>query len=496
MIEPIFYFLLDLTPFNTFFKLLGGHGGQLVKYGLELIIFFSLTYMILSEHVKSQKKEYRYLGLAFMALTLKSAIMSFFYFHLNFGSLRLKTLTYFIPVLENGLEIFGIIMLAAAFLFPIFVKKLKTFQRTIWSIIMIILGISLIIEIFWFFAYLENNFLEFSSFFGTIWFIIIKIILIISIILILNTKKKLRYYQSISFAFSIYLISPAVELINFILFQNQFIKLTLFQHPFPILATLLFARVIYLKLVDKAYLKTKLMTAEQKYQHEKEVSELKDHFVSVVSHELRTPLTSIKLYLSLLMQGKFGKASKKQKGALSIIHTESNRLTDLINDILSLNKYESNKEKLDLSEFYIKEIIDPLYVNLSEKKGIKTKIKINKRLRVKADKQKIKQVLINLIGNAIKFTHKGGNITIIAETNHNHWRLIVKDSGDGIEKDKLPKLFDKFYQVQSHMTRSAGGSGLGLTIAKQIVDLHKGIIEVESEIGKGSVFTVRLPKDL
>jgi len=105
-------------------------------------------------------------------------------------------------------------------------------------------------------------------------------------------------------------------------------------------------------------------------------------------------------------------------------------------------------------------------------------------------------VLINLIGNAIKFTPKGGKITVSASEGKKYWRLVVADTGEGIAKEKLAKLFDKFYQVQSHMTRSQGGSGLGLTIAKAIVDLHKGTIDVSSEVGKGSTFTVAIPKDL
>ncbi|MBU1704916.1 MAG: cell wall metabolism sensor histidine kinase WalK, partial [Nanoarchaeota archaeon] len=483
MIDQVISFMLDSAPYHAFFKFLGSQGGQLLKYSLEFIVFFSLTYMILSERVKARKKEYKYLGLAFMALTLKSAIMAFFYFHLNFSSLKLKSITYFVPVLEHSLEILGLIMLAAAFLFPVFKNRLKSFQRTFWSLIMVTMGLSLIIETYWFFEYLEDNSINFASFFGTVWFIIIKILLIISAIIITNSEPKLRYNKSIAFAFGIYLIAPLAEFTNILLFQNTFLKLTLFQHPFPTIATILFARVIFLKLVDKAYLKIRLIDTEQKYQHEKEVSELKDHFVSVVSHELRTPLTSMKLYLSLLLQGKFGKPNKKQKDAIGIIQNESNRLTDLINDILALNKYESNKEKLDIQQFFAKEIIDPLYINLAEKKGIKMKIEVLNNLRVKADKQKIKQVLINLIGNAIKFTPIGGTIWIKIQENHITWRLTVKDTGSGIEKDKIPKLFDKFYQVQSHMTRSAGGSGLGLTIAKEIVDLHKGKIEVESEVG-------------
>ena len=119
-----------------------------------------------------------------------------------------------------------------------------------------------------------------------------------------------------------------------------------------------------------------------------------------------------------------------------------------------------------------------------------------KKFIMYVDGEKFKQVFINLIGNAIKFTEKGGTITVNAMSEKNHWSISIRDTGKGIAKENIPKLFDKFFQVESYMTRDKGGIGLGLAIAKHIVDLHNGDIKVESELGKGSSFTVIIPKSL
>ena len=219
---------------------------------------------------------------------------------------------------------------------------------------------------------------------------------------------------------------------------------------------------------------------------------MKDEFVSVVSHELRTPLTSIKLYLSLMKNNKLGNVTTKQKEALNILSDEATRLSLLINDMLDLNKLESNKARLCLTKFDLNELNNPLYYSLAKEKKLVVKFKISKNVKVMCDPDKIKQVFVNLMSNAIKFTDKG-SIKIDVMVSSKEWKLIVKDSGHGIPEKHLPKLFEKFYQVGDYMTRKNKGTGLGLSIVKRIVNMHNGKIVVNSKEGKGTTFVLTFP---
>ena len=190
---------------------------------------------------------------------------------------------------------------------------------------------------------------------------------------------------------------------------------------------------------------------------------------------------------------KLGKNSKKQDDALNILSDETTRLGNLINDILDLNKLESNKVQLCLAKFDLNELKNPIYYGLAKEKKLVVKFNVIKKAKVTCDPDKIKQVYINLMSNAAKFTEKGF-IKVQMIVKSNEWVLIVKDSGQGIAKKHLPKLFEKFYQVGDYMTRKVKGTGLGLSIVKKIVDLHKGTIEVNSKVGKGTTFILTFPK--
>jgi signal transduction histidine kinase len=281
------------------------------------------------------------------------------------------------------------------------------------------------------------------------------------------------------------------------MYNNNNARLEVALQPFPFLSIMLFTQVVYLKLVDKATLKQQLAESEKKYLAEKEVSKLKDEFVSVVSHELRTPLTSMNLYTSLLLSGKFGKPNKGQKEALAVIKNETSHLSNLINDILTLSRFEAKHEKLNPTDYDLTELIkESSYYNLADEKYIKIVRKIPPVFLVRVDIDKFKQVFINLLSNAIKFTPAGGKITISLTELETKWSMSIADTGIGIRNEDIGKLFDKFYQGESYMTKTEKGTGLGLAIAKNIVELHHGEINVSSELGKGSVFSVIIPKDL
>jgi len=228
----------------------------------------------------------------------------------------------------------------------------------------------------------------------------------------------------------------------------------------------------------------------------KELDEMKTEFVSTVSHELRTPLTSIKGYAALMADNKMGPLNEQQKKSIDIINKESDRLADLINDILDLSKLETGKAKTVFILAEIKECIDEcLLFNVAKNKGITVNKIIPKKLpKILIDKPKIIQVFNNLISNAIKFTKPGGKITVKVTNKPDHLQVDITDTGVGIPKRDIPNLFNKFFQVESHLTRNQGGTGLGLTIVKEIIGLHHGLLSVKSTFHKGTTVSFALPK--
>jgi len=207
-------------------------------------------------------------------------------------------------------------------------------------------------------------------------------------------------------------------------------------------------------------------------------------------------LTSIKGYAALLEDGRLGELTEQQKKGVSIINSESDRLTNLVNDILDLSKLESGKAS---TTFIYVDLIDCIkecpILNVAKSKGITVNKLIPKNLpKLLIDKAKVIQVFNNILSNAIKFTKTGGKITIKATEQKEHVRIDITDTGVGIPKKDIPNLFNKFYQVESHLTRNQGGTGLGLPIVKEIIGLHHGLLAVKSRIRKGTTVSFALPK--
>ena len=489
-----------LDALHRFFFFLSTTEGLLLKKSIEMIFFTLITYMVVSEFLRTQERELRYLTIAFGALAFQKFILSMVFAYEVFGNVSLVMLKPMLPVLEQALESLAILLLANAFIFAIFKKIANKGQMFFFRIELIIWAIiSIASEIGWRFYIQKNPAAQFVNFSGYSAFLIFNIFfLLIPIVYWLNYKKKdIKYKNNIILAFGVYLITWLIRLVNLLYFGGDSPRLLVAEQPFPILSALLFTQIIYLKLVDKATLKEKLRVSEQKYETEKRLSKMKDEFVSVVSHELKTPLTSMKLYISLLKDGKFGQTSNEQIKALEVMDEESNRLNFLIDDILNLSRLESGKARLRLEKINLYELVQQnnMHYKVAEDRGLKIMTLVPKKFYVNADPDKFKQVFINLLSNAIKYTIKG-SITISAKKSEKYWELSVKDTGMGIEKKNIPKLFDKFYQVGDYMTRAQSGSGLGLAIVKKIVELHKGKIKVESKIGKGSTFIVIMPYEI
>ena len=427
-------------------------------------------------------------------LSLQAFVNTFIYFFIVFKKLNIIYLQPFLPLLDHALELVALVLLANAFLYPI-IKDRKILRKKIFRNLFFVAILIFVVEVFWLIAHYRHPELLFNQYYGFAIFLLLELLILASPIYYLYfTEEKIRYKHVIFHAFILYAVAPLVSLINFIVFNSTGDKLNVFIQPWPFLSAMMFTRVIYLKLVDKLFLRNKLRESNLKYLHEKELNELKDDFVSVVSHELRTPLTSIKLYVSMMKKGQLGKTNKQQTDALTVVNEETDRLTNLINDILDLNKLESDKAHLCLTKFDLHELNNPIFFALARKKKLQVKFNIPKNAKVTTDPDKLKQVYINLMNNSAKFTDKG-RILVTCNINSKTWQLIIKDTGKGIDKEHLPKLFEKFYQISGHhMTRVAKGTGLGLAIVKKIVDLHNGNIKIDSEISKGTTFTLTFPK--
>jgi two-component system phosphate regulon sensor histidine kinase PhoR len=236
----------------------------------------------------------------------------------------------------------------------------------------------------------------------------------------------------------------------------------------------------------------------QDVSREKEVERLKNELISTVSHELRTPLTTMKEFVSIIFDGIAGPVTAEQKEYLNIIMSNMNRLGRMINDLLDISKLEAGRMELK------KRLVDPLLLIKDHISSFKAEAE-NKKIALSAglpeklpqlyiDPDRITQVLVNLIGNALKFTPEGGQVKLEAKELDDSLQIQVTDTGVGIAKENFSKLFDRFQQIDRKPGPGAKGTGLGLVISKSIVELHKGKIWVESEICKGSRFIFTLPK--
>jgi PAS domain S-box-containing protein len=230
----------------------------------------------------------------------------------------------------------------------------------------------------------------------------------------------------------------------------------------------------------------------------REHDRLKSEFVSTVSHELRTPLCIFKNIVSNAMAGVMGKVSHKLYESLKMADTSIDRLSRIISDFLDISKIESGNMKLDLSVVSIKQIIAETvksFQSLASVKDIEIQLSVpDEDVFMTADRDRIVQVITNLIGNAIKFIPVNGNISVTLEQREEEVEISVSDDGPGLSKDEIEKIFDRFIQI--HLISGPGehGTGLGLTIAKELIEMHGGKLNVESKPGNGCCFAFTIPK--
>jgi protein-histidine pros-kinase len=231
-----------------------------------------------------------------------------------------------------------------------------------------------------------------------------------------------------------------------------------------------------------------------------EANRLKSEFLANMSHELRTPLNGILGFSELLIDGRPGPLNPKQREYLSDVHQCGQHLLRLINDVLDLSKVEAGKMELFVEPFephHAVQSVCAVVAPLAHKKRIRVEVEAKPLGTVRLDAQKFKQILFNLLSNAVKFTDTGGSVIVqLAPRGVDRLCLSVRDTGIGIAKEDLARLFEAFSQLESGASRRFEGTGLGLSLTRRLVELQGGRIEVESEPGKGSSFTVDLPLEV
>ncbi len=236
-------------------------------------------------------------------------------------------------------------------------------------------------------------------------------------------------------------------------------------------------------LADKAFIPIKEAWGKQQ------------QFVSDASHELRTPLAVIQSKSELLLRAPDSTIEEKAS-EISVIIRECRRLTRLVSNLLLLTRSDSNEIQIERKDFSLTELLQEVIENYSEialYQGKQMELNTEEQVTVTGDKEKIHQLIVILLDNAMKFTNEGGRIDVLCRNLGNSVELLVKDNGIGIEKDILPKIFDRFFQGEQSRTTSEG-AGLGLSIAKWIIDQHQAKINVDSVVGKGTAIKIIFPK--
>jgi signal transduction histidine kinase len=244
--------------------------------------------------------------------------------------------------------------------------------------------------------------------------------------------------------------------------------------------------------------KERTRDAEEARARAEAANRAKSDFLANMSHELRTPLNSVIGFSEMLEDGIYGVLNEKQKEAVGNIAGSGRHLLSLINDILDLTKVEAGEMELELKSLAVRDVLASSMAIMNErafKKAITLTLEIDPGadIEMEADERKLKQILFNLISNAVKFTPDGGSVKIEAKKDGDLIEISVSDTGIGIRAEDMEKLFKPFTQVESGYTREYEGTGLGLALSRKLVALHRGRIWVESEYGKGSRFSFSMP---
>lgn len=224
------------------------------------------------------------------------------------------------------------------------------------------------------------------------------------------------------------------------------------------------------------------------------LEKVRQEFLSNVSHELRTPLTSILAFVETLEDGALDDPENSHR-FLAVIRRNAERMHHLIDDILELSAIEAGKVTVEPKEIRLAPLVDEIWASLAEKaqkRNVSFQNEIDRQTTLFADPRRLEQILINLLGNAVKFNRESGNVKVTYSRSDGFHHLHVIDTGEGISSEHLPRIFERFYRTDTARSRELGGTGLGLAIVKHLARLHGGEVTVRSSPGEGSVFTVEL----
>ena len=256
-----------------------------------------------------------------------------------------------------------------------------------------------------------------------------------------------------------------------------------------------FLNIFFASFRDENELPSGIMVVIQDITEHVKLDNMRKEFVADVSHELKTPITSIMGYADTLLEGEYDKETKDK--FLNVIATEARRMAKLVTDLLILSRYDNNKAKKENSEFDLGELVKRCQEKLQleiNKKNHQVECFVTANVPpVRADRDGIERVVLNIMTNSIKYTKDGGNIKIYVGFVYNDAYIKIIDNGIGIPKEDLNRIFERFYRVDKARTREMGGTGLGLSIAKEILDQNKGSIDIKSEKGKGTEVVIRIP---
>jgi two-component system, NarL family, sensor histidine kinase BarA len=255
---------------------------------------------------------------------------------------------------------------------------------------------------------------------------------------------------------------------------------------------------LHIEAVQESYreLQEKNRMLEENFTKLKELDRMKSNFLATMSHELRTPLTSVIGYSEMMLEGLGGALTPEQREYVQIIMEKGESLLQLITSILDITKIEAGRIRLVMSEVDVGQLMKDAVSTVmphARKKGISLVCEPRELPRIQCDREKMRQCLINLVTNAVKFTPQNGTITVGADPRGDQMALYVKDTGIGISEENQARIFETFYQVDGSSTREYGGAGLGLAIVKSFVEAHRGQVSVNSRPSEGAVFTLLLP---
>lgn len=223
--------------------------------------------------------------------------------------------------------------------------------------------------------------------------------------------------------------------------------------------------------------------------------QIRQEFFSNASHELKTPLTSIRGYVELLESG-MAENPELRADFLKRIRKENLRMTSLVEDILMISRLESGGARAELVHLKVKELLEEAVSSLAmqaAERDILIRTECRQNFTVHADRRQMAELFTNLIGNAVKYNKEGGSVWVKLWKEENEMVLLVRDNGVGIPKESLDRIFERFYRVDKGRSRKQGGTGLGLSIVKHVVNFYNGTVQVQSALGQGSTFLVRLP---